>query len=89
MGIGLACFGATIAEIFYFKPQTVNVNTVFLVIIAFCLGEATTVIPRKGAIGRFLNPGPFNQKEHVFLLIMAGTASAAALGTEQLAVQTL
>lgn len=43
----------------------------------------------KGPVGRFLNPGPFNQKEHVFIVIMANSASVSALGTEQLAVQSL
>lgn len=89
LGIGLACFGAVIAEIFYFKPQSINVNVIFLEIIAFVLGELTTLIPRWGKIGRFLNPGPFTQKEHVFITIFASSAATCALGTEQLAVQSL
>ncbi|KUI57842.1 Oligopeptide transporter 5 [Cytospora mali] len=89
LGLGLSTFGAVLAEIFYFKPQTVNVNSIFLIIIAYCLGEATTLIPRAGAIGRFLNPGPFSQKEHVFIVIMANSAAVCALGTEQLAAQAL
>jgi OPT family oligopeptide transporter len=89
LGMGLACFGAVIAEIFYFKPQTILVNAIFLEIIAFVLGEATTYIPRWGPIGRFLNPGDFNVKEHVFITIMASSAAVCALGTEQLAVQSL
>ncbi|KAK3934581.1 OPT oligopeptide transporter protein-domain-containing protein [Diplogelasinospora grovesii] len=89
IGLGLSAFGAVIAEIFYFKPQTVNVNVIFLIIIAFCIGEATLLIPRWGPIGRFCNPGPFNQKEHVFIVIMASSAAVSALGTEQLAVQSL
>ncbi|ROV97875.1 hypothetical protein VSDG_04884 [Cytospora chrysosperma] len=89
LGLGLATFGAVLAEIFYFKPQTVNVNSIFLIVIAYCLGEATTLIPRVGPIGRALNPGPFNQKEHVFIVIMANSAAVCALGTEQLAAQTL
>jgi hypothetical protein len=31
IGLGLSAFGAVIAEIFYFKPQTVLVNPIFLV----------------------------------------------------------
>ena len=89
LGIGLACFGAVIAEIFYFKPQTILVNYIFLQIIAFILGEAMTLIPRWGPIGRFLNPGDFNMKEHIFITIMSSSASVCALGTEQLAVQSL
>lgn len=89
IGLGLAAFGAVIAEIFYFKPQTVVVNVIFLQIIAFVLGEATTLIPQWGKVGRFINPGPFNQKEHVFVTILASSGATSALGTEQLAVQSL
>ena len=89
LGIGLSAFGAVIAEIFYFKPQTILVNAVFLEIIGFILGEAATLIPRWGPVGRFLNPGPFNMKEHVFITIMASSAAVCALGTEQLAAQSL
>ncbi|KAF3913376.1 hypothetical protein ABW20_dc0106770 [Dactylellina cionopaga] len=89
VGLGIATFGAVIAEIFYFKPQTVNVSTIFLQIIAYVFGEATTFIPRWGPVGRLLNPGPWNQKEHVFATIMGSSAAVCALATEQLAVQTL
>ncbi|KAK6346616.1 hypothetical protein TWF696_006736 [Orbilia brochopaga] len=89
VGLGLASFGAVIAEIFYFKPQTVNVSTVFLQIVAYVLGEAMALIPRWGPIGRFLNPGPWNQKEHIFATILGSSAAVCALGTEQLAVQNL
>ncbi|KAK3682188.1 OPT superfamily oligopeptide transporter [Podospora appendiculata] len=89
IGLGLSSFGAVIAEIFYFKPQTVGVQPIFLIIAAFCLGETSVLIPRWGPLGRFLNPGPFSQKEHVFIVIMASSAAGSALGTEQLAVQSL
>ncbi|KII92275.1 hypothetical protein PLICRDRAFT_50693 [Plicaturopsis crispa FD-325 SS-3] len=90
IGIGLSAFGGVLAEIYYFKPQTVGVSTLFLAIIAYVLGLAfETLIPRKGVLGRFLNPGPFNKKENAFAVIMASAASNSALGTEVLAVQRL
>ncbi|KAM7183157.1 OPT oligopeptide transporter domain containing protein [Rhypophila sp. PSN 637] len=89
IGLGLSAFGAVLAEIFYFRPQTVGVSTTFLIILSFCLGELTLLIPRVNGFTRFLNPGPFNQKEHVFIVIMASTAATCALGTEQLAAQAL
>jgi len=46
-------------------------------------------ISRYGPIGRFLNPGPFNTKEHAAAVIMASAASVSALSTEALAVQKL
>lgn len=35
IGIGLSAFGGVLAEIYYFKPQTVLVSTMFLAIIAY------------------------------------------------------
>ncbi|KAK0615062.1 OPT oligopeptide transporter protein-domain-containing protein [Bombardia bombarda] len=89
IGIALAAFGAALSEIYYFKPQTIGVHTIMLVILSFCIGEATRLIPVCGPITRLLNPGPFNQKEHVFSTIIASSASTTALGTMQLAAQSL
>ena len=47
------------------------------------------MIPRRGRIGRFLNPHPFNSNEHAAIVIMACAATQAALATEALAVQKL
>ena len=77
-------------EIFYFKPQTIYVSQVFLTVIAYVLGEGMTyAIPWNGKIGRFLNPGPFNAKEHAAVALMASAASQSALATEALAAQQL
>ncbi|KAG4420066.1 hypothetical protein IFR04_006825 [Cadophora malorum] len=73
LGLGLSCFGSVLQEIFYFKPQTIYVSVVFLT----------------GSIGRFLNPGPFNMKEHASITLMASAASQSALATEALAAQDL
>jgi hypothetical protein len=63
---------------------------VFLTVIAYVLGEGMSyAIPRRGRIGRFLNPGPFNQKEHAAIALMASAASQSALATEALAAQQL
>ncbi|KDQ57535.1 hypothetical protein JAAARDRAFT_130586 [Jaapia argillacea MUCL 33604] len=82
VGIGLSAFGGVLAEIYYFKPQTVLVSTMFLAIISYVIGVfLATVIPRRGFF-RYLNPGPFNKKENVFVVIMASAAANSALGTE-------
>ena len=47
------------------------------------------VLPRKGKIGRVLNPGPFNVKEHAAIALTASAASQSALSTQALAVQQL
>jgi hypothetical protein len=74
----------------YFKPQPVPVSVMFLTVIAEALGTAmSTLIPRKGMVGRFLNPFPWNQKEHTSCVLMASAATVAAVSTEALAVQKL
>ncbi|OKL57025.1 hypothetical protein UA08_07344 [Talaromyces atroroseus] len=88
IGCGLSVFGGVISAIYYFKPQTVLVSTVFLAVLAYLLGEGLSlIIPRRGIIGRWLNPHPFNVKEHVAIVVMANSASIAALGIELLAVE--
>ncbi|KAJ5081067.1 OPT superfamily oligopeptide transporter [Penicillium angulare] len=90
LGAGLSIFGGVLQEIFYFKPQTILVSQVFLTVIAYVLGEGLAyAIPRKGRIGRLLNPGPFNAKEHAAVALMASAASQSALATEALAAQQL
>nr|GAT45290.1 OPT oligopeptide transporter [Mycena chlorophos] len=88
LGLGLSAFGGVLAEIYYFKPQTVLVSTMFLAIIAFILGKGMEIIPPIGPL-RYLNPFPYNKKENAFVVIMASAAANSALGTEVLAVQRL
>src|SRR3981189_2195505 len=47
------------------------------------------LIPRWGPVGRFLNPGPFNHKEHAAIVIMASSASVSATSTLVVAAQKL
>lgn len=90
LGIGLAVFGSVLQEIFYFKPQTIFVSVIFLCVIAYVLGELMAlVLPRKGAIGRFLNPHKFNVKEHAAITMCASAGAVSALATEALAAQAL
>ncbi|KAG2138132.1 OPT oligopeptide transporter protein-domain-containing protein [Suillus cothurnatus] len=89
IGLGLSAFGGVLAEIYYFKPQTVTVSLMFLAVVSYILGVSMeTFIPRRGLL-RYLNPGPFNKKENAFIIIMASASAKSALGTEVLAVQRL
>ncbi len=89
-GTGLSLFGGKISAIYYFKPQTISVSTVFLAVITYMLGELMAIfIPRNGIIGRWLNPHPFNVKEHLTIVIMANSASISAAGIEVFAVEQL
>ncbi|THY02860.1 OPT superfamily oligopeptide transporter [Aureobasidium pullulans] len=90
LGFGLSIFASVLQEIFYFKPQTIYVSSVFLCVIAYVLGEAMAkVLPSKGVLGKYLNPHPFNMKEHAAITLMASAAGQSALSTEVLAAQEL
>ncbi|KAJ5832835.1 peptide transporter MTD1 [Penicillium riverlandense] len=90
LGVGLSVFASVLQEIFYFKPQTILVSQVFLTVIAYVLGEGMAYgIPRIGWLGNFLNPGPFNSKEHAAIALMASAAGQSALATQALAAQQL
>jgi hypothetical protein len=64
-GIGLSTFGGILATIYYFKPQTVVVSTIFLAVVAYVLGELMShLLPSRGFIGKLLNPHPVSVLEH-------------------------
>ncbi|KAH9924915.1 OPT oligopeptide transporter [Fomitopsis serialis] len=85
-GVGLAVFASVLGMLFQFRPQVLNVSPLFLQLIAYMIGRLfEVVIPGPGskyhtgsAFWNWLNPGPFNLKEHVATQIMANTAATAA-----------
>ncbi|KAG5728413.1 Oligopeptide transporter 3 [Termitomyces sp. T112] len=101
LGLGLACFGSVLGQIFYFRPQTVYVSQLFIQIIAYILGRVLEeIIPGPGNVRpelktkdnrfwRFFNPGPFNLKEHVAITIFASTAAESALAISIFAADDL
>ncbi|KAJ7650709.1 OPT oligopeptide transporter protein-domain-containing protein [Roridomyces roridus] len=89
LGVGLSAFASVLATIYTFKPQNATVSQLFCLIIAYVLGTAMhSVMPSHG-YWRYLNPGPFNIKEHTFIVIMSGTASNVATGMEIIAALDL
>ncbi|KAK7535339.1 OPT oligopeptide transporter protein-domain-containing protein [Phyllosticta citribraziliensis] len=89
IGTGLSIFSSVLQTIFYFKPQVIYISVVFLTVIAYIIGEGMALIPRIGPVGRFLNPFPFNSKEHAFIVVMASAGATSAVATEILAAQRL
>jgi OPT family small oligopeptide transporter len=100
LGLGLACFGAVLGQIFYFRPQTIDVSVLFLQIFSYILGKVLEeIVPgpnpaarfqtRDNRFWRFLNPSPFNIKEHVAITIMSSTAAYAAKSISIFAAQDL
>ncbi|KAF8801788.1 peptide transporter MTD1 [Phlegmacium glaucopus] len=99
LGLGLSCFGAVLGQIFYFRPQTVYVSSLFLQIISYILGVILEeIVPGpfndrlrtpSTAFWRFMNPGPFNIKEHVAITIFSTTAAESALAISIFAADEL
>lgn len=70
LGLGLSAFGSALATVFLFKPQSVSVSIIFLTVISYAGGLGMeTIIPNKGLMGRWLNPHPFNSKEHLAIVM--------------------
>lgn len=46
------------------------------------------MIPRRGLF-RYLNPGPFNIKEHAAIIICCSTAAGSAIAIQVISVQDL
>jgi hypothetical protein len=58
-------------------------------ILTYFLGKLMQYcIPRAGFF-RFLNPGPFNIKEHAAVIIMCSTAAGSAIAIQVISVQDL
>ncbi|KAH8917353.1 OPT oligopeptide transporter [Atractiella rhizophila] len=100
LSLGLACFGAVLGQLFYFRPQTVSVSQLFLQVLAFLLGRfLERIIPGPSDLAlkktadtpfwRFMNHGQFNIKEHVAIIITASTASESATAISIFAAQDL
>ncbi|PCH35361.1 OPT oligopeptide transporter [Wolfiporia cocos MD-104 SS10] len=89
LGLGFSAFGAVLAQIYYFKPQTLTVSTLLLLILSYWFGNIMhMLIPQRGWL-RYLNPGPFNIKEHVAIIIMTSTAATSAVAIQVISVQEL
>lgn len=53
---------SVLAQIYYFKPQTLSVSTLFLLVLSYWFGNGlATLLPSHG-IFRWINPGPFNSE---------------------------
>ncbi|KAJ6517714.1 OPT oligopeptide transporter [Mycena vulgaris] len=89
LGLGFSAFGSVLAQLYYFKPQTLSVSQGFLLIMTYFAGKLMEkLIPRVGPL-KWLNPGPFNIKEHGCIIIMSSTAAGSATAIQVISVQEL
>ncbi|KAG6887980.1 hypothetical protein C0995_011263 [Termitomyces sp. Mi166 len=101
LGTVTAGLGASLYQIYLFKPVQMTVSTVFLLLVNYTIGTAwAAFLPRQswvegtrfrrlGSILRFFNPGPFSLKEHVVSTFVASTAASGSTAVLNFAVQRL
>lgn len=72
----LSWWYSVLAQIYYFKPQTLSVSTLFLLVLSYWFGNALHILlPSKG-IFKWFNPGPFNSEcHHIYYALYALTRS--------------
>ncbi|OSX60979.1 hypothetical protein POSPLADRAFT_1145819 [Postia placenta MAD-698-R-SB12] len=89
LGLGFSAFGAVLAQIYYFKPQTLSVSVLLLLVLSYWFGNAMHMCLPSQGVFKWLNPCPFNIKEHVAIVIMTSTASTSATAIQVISVQEL
>ncbi|KZS93887.1 oligopeptide transporter [Sistotremastrum niveocremeum HHB9708] len=101
IGTCVAGLGATVNQIYVFKPVDVPISGVFLLLFTYSFGLIWSLLPtgvflekssRWGWLGRtmrFINPGPFGLKEHAVATLIATTASGGSQAVNNFAVQKL
>ncbi|KAG1139123.1 hypothetical protein G6F37_009983 [Rhizopus arrhizus] len=86
IGILLSALSASVYQLMMFKPVGVPLSSVFLLIVAYVFCTAWYRLLPKGG---WLNPAPFNYKEHACIYIMVSSANTSAYGTYILSAQQL
>ncbi|KAF8710272.1 Peptide transporter MTD1, partial [Rhizoctonia solani] len=100
IGTVVAGLGAALSQIYIFKPITVSVSGIFLLLLVYTIGKAWEMllpkpeqfesrIPWLAPIVRVINPGPYGLKEHVVATLIATTAAYGATAVNIFAVQRL
>ncbi|WAQ88752.1 hypothetical protein PtA15_10A171 [Puccinia triticina] len=85
VGVFLAALGASVTQLFYFKPVHMQIKLPFLQIVAFIIGRSVALLPGP----QWWNPGPFSLKETGFAALMAAAAGVATIPAELIAVYEL
>ncbi|WWC59398.1 uncharacterized protein I303_101953 [Kwoniella dejecticola CBS 10117] len=104
IGSGLTALAACINQIYFYKPVSVSFDSIFLVLIAYVLGNAwARVLPTKSFVERrlpnqarwlapivhFINPGHFGLKEHALASIMSTSSGNGAEAVQVFAAEKL
>ncbi|CAO3695028.1 hypothetical protein G6F70_002764 [Rhizopus microsporus] len=85
-GLILSILSSSVSQLMQFKPVGSTLTNTFLLIVAYLICSAWAKwLPQHA----WLNPGPFNYKEHTCIYIMVSSANTSAYGTLVLSTQQL
>ncbi|OBZ86013.1 Oligopeptide transporter 5 [Choanephora cucurbitarum] len=86
VGVLLAALSASVHQVMSFKPVGIPLTNTFMLIIAYIVCTAwARLLPH----GKWINPGPFNVKEHTCIYVTVSAANASAYATYILSAQQL
>ncbi|GAA5808032.1 hypothetical protein MFLAVUS_001414 [Mucor flavus] len=85
-GLILSALSSSISQLMVFKPVGIALTDTFMLILAYTICTVWAKFLPKGG---WLNPGPFNVKEHTCIYIMISSANTSAYGTYILSAQEL
>lgn len=86
VGIALACLSSSVYQLMVFKPVGLPLTNTFMLMIAYVF---CTTWAKYLPSGGWLNPGPFNAKEHTCIYVIVSAANTSAYATHILAAQNL
>ncbi|TPX37132.1 hypothetical protein SmJEL517_g01015 [Synchytrium microbalum] len=86
--------GATVGQFFYFRSATISLSLFFVILVSYPLGVGLSRVIPQGFVGGskfcyWMNPGPFNVKEHTLIVIAASCGISVAYVIDVLSVQIL
>ncbi|KAI8098759.1 OPT family small oligopeptide transporter [Halteromyces radiatus] len=86
VGVILSGISSSVSQLMLFKPVGIPLTTTFMLMVGYVSCKA---MEKYLPTGGWLNPGPFNTKEHTCIYVMVSSANTAAYGTMVLAAQHL
>ncbi|KAL1411767.1 hypothetical protein Q8F55_002734 [Vanrija albida] len=76
IGTILSAIGCVINAVFVMRYPAISISSNVVQLVAYPLGVGMAKLPNWKLFGLELNPGPFNKKEHLLIVIMSGLGMA-------------
>ncbi|KAI9266013.1 OPT family small oligopeptide transporter [Sporodiniella umbellata] len=86
LGLGFTCFLSFVNQFFFYRDNPLMVGALVVQLISYPLAKfMEKVIPKS----KFWNPGPFNLKEHVLIVVMANCSYSTAYAIDIITIQRI